>query len=154
MRAICGNTTLDVLAGETSPEELEVPYRVVLDRKDLGMINLQKWESPGICLGPTHVAVWGGPRVFFASRDAGRLEERDFLLSVRAVYQLPNAWFLVTELAVFLADLETMDELAKIDSDDVIMEQCWEGDVFVIEDFNKAVMRIAVDRDNLRLERL
>ena len=70
------------------------------------------------------------------------------------MYQLANAWFLVTELAVFLADLETMDELAKVDSDDVIMAHWWEGDVFVIEDFNKAVMRIAVDRDNLRLERL
>ncbi len=111
-----------------------------------------KWDSPGVCFGPTHVAVWGGLSVFHTSRDAARLEERQFPFPVSRVFQLSGAWCVVAELAVTLADLETMEELAKVDSDDVIMACWWQGDVLFIEDFNKAVLRIAVDARNRRLE--
>lgn len=152
VRAICGNSILDVMAEPAPTDAEETLYRVFLDGKDLGSIRLPAWQPPRVCLGPSHVAVWGGPSVYFAPKDGDRLEAQQFQPDIVAVFQAPQAWCVVTELAVILADLKTMSELTRIDTDDVIMRLWWEGDVLVAEDFNKTVMRIEVDQDSRQLK--
>lgn len=101
----------------------------------IGQLQLADWRSPSFCMSATHLAIWGGMRLYIWSDDERVMHALNPNDEIHAVYQLGKRWCLICELSVVLLDLNGAGETRRYEHHEVILKHRWGGDWLLIEDF-------------------
>ncbi|MBI1929021.1 hypothetical protein HYR99_32845 [Candidatus Poribacteria bacterium] len=116
-------------------------FELRVDNLSIGEIGLLAWHQPRIAVSASHVAVWGGTRIYIAPLTGKTLRFFDQEEEIHAAYPVGNRWCFVCELSVRLFDLDSGAEVARFDHNEVLLESWWSDDSLIVEDFQGRRMK-------------
>jgi hypothetical protein len=124
----------NIVIMEKSSSSEERKFEVQVDGILLGEINLLIFYVPGIAISDSHVALWGGTRIYIGSLAGHELNQYLLDDEIHSVYPMGNQWCLVCETSVVIWEPSTGVQM-RYEHNEVLMSNWWSDDLLVVEDF-------------------
>lgn len=102
-----------------------------------GELRLLAHLFPRFAIGASHVAIWGGTRIYLVPWDGGAVRRFDQEEEIIAAYPVASRWCLVNETSVVLFQPSDFSEVGRFENDEVLLRSYWTPEGLVVEDFQR-----------------
>lgn len=132
---IVGRRTLVVVERATEGDERILD--LFLDGAPVGVLRLLVYYLPGIAYGESHIAIWGGMRLYLLPLGGGEAIRVDQEDEVHDAYSFDHRWLLVCETSVVLTDPLVGRVFAHYSHDEVLLSCRWSGQTLIVDDLQE-----------------
>jgi hypothetical protein len=123
-------------------DDLEPAVALWVNGKEVGELRPVHWFNPGIALGSVHVLVWSGVTLFVWPLAGGPIQHYRQNSEISAAYLVGGSlWCLACELDIVLFDIENGAEVSSFGLSDVLVDDSWDEDYFLIKDWQGNCVR-------------
>lgn len=132
---------LKIVIVEQIPTDNERVFGLYLDGVSQGFVRFQSHIIPSIAVGGNNIAIWGGFRIYFCTKDVElKLFDQDD--EIHTAYPAGKYWCLVRELSITLFDPSGDGlEITRYNHDEILMDSWWRGSYLTIKDLQDRQLR-------------